>query len=105
MVASFSITAANSWITNESKGDSDKQDKSKHLCRCHLSLRWLGHLVNVQSKEGHRKAAEQEKEVLGSEGHDCRYKTSWTNVTVAQQCVTNAFLGECSWGLHKPSFL
>ena len=42
---------------------------------------------------------------MGSEGHHCRYKTLFTNVTEARSCVANAFLGECSWGLHKSSFL
>jgi hypothetical protein len=104
VVATFSITAANSCLTNGSKGDSVKQGKSQRFCRCRLALSWLGHLVNVQSKEGHRKAAEQQQEVLGSEGHDSRCKTLLSNVTEAQRCVTNAFLGECSWGLHEPSF-
>ena len=104
MVATFTITAANSPLTHGSKGDSVQQGKSQHLCLCRLSLSWLGHLVDIQGEEGHRKAAEQEKELLGSEGHDARYKTLLTNVTEARQRVTNAFLGECSWGLHKPSF-
>ena len=41
---------------------------------------------------------------MGGEGHGARYRTLLSNVTEAQQCVINAFLGECSRGLHEPSF-